>query len=212
VGSNIEPSIERILAMRPDVVLTATSANRQTTTDEIEKLGIPVVVTRGHTLEQIFADIAIVGATLALDNAATALAGKLRGELAALQQKSSTLAKTSCAIIVWPEPLVVAGPGSHLDALLEIAGGTNIASDATQPFPSYSQERLIARAPQVLVYGTHKTQKPPDITALERLTTIPAVRDHRVHLADGDLLFRPGPRIAEGAATLFALLHPEGAR
>ncbi len=209
VGSNIEPSTERILALRPDVVLTATSANRQTTTEELTRLGIPVVVTRGHSLEQIFADLAIVGAAVELDAAAATLAERLRADLAALQQKSAALPKTACAIVVWPEPLVVAGPGSHLDALLTIAGGTNLAADASQPFPSYSQERLIQRAPAVLIVGTHKTQKPPDLAPLLRLTTIPAVQQQRVHLVDGDVLFRPGPRIGEAAATLFLLLHPE---
>lgn len=208
VGSNIEPSTERILGARPDVVLTATSANRQTTTEELGRLGIPVVVTRGHTLEQIFADIAIVGDAIDARPAAAALTTRLRADLAAVQQKSQALQQpTSCAIIVWPEPLMVAGPGSHLDDVLAIAGGTNIAADSTQPFPSYSTERLIQRAPAVLIVGTHKQTKPLDLTSLEKLTTVPAVRDHRIHIVDGDALFRPGPRIGEAAATLFRLLH-----
>ncbi len=212
VGSTIEPSIERILGLRPDVVLTATSANRQSTTDELARLGVAVVVTKGSSLEQIFADLAIVGEATAQQAQATALIARLRAELAALQQRASQLPKTRCAIVVWPEPLVVAGPGSHLDDLLAITGGTNIAADANQAFPTYSQERLIQRAPEVLIVGTHKQQRPPDLEPLRRLASLPAVRNDRVHLVDGDVLFRPGPRIGEAAAHLFRLLHEPAAR
>jgi ABC-type Fe3+-hydroxamate transport system substrate-binding protein len=60
----------------------------------------------------------------------------------------------------------------------------------------------------VLLVGTHATGAPA-LAPLEALTAIPAVRDHRVHLVDGDLLFRPGPRVVDGIERLAALLHPK---
>jgi iron complex transport system substrate-binding protein len=91
--------------------------------------------------------------------------------------------------------------------LLRAVGGRNIAEDATSPFPSYSLERLLERAPAVLIIGSHATGAPP-LTPITRLTNLPAVRDKRVHAVDGDLLFRPGPRVLEGIEALEPLLHP----
>jgi iron complex transport system substrate-binding protein len=92
--------------------------------------------------------------------------------------------------------------------LMRAAGGVNIAEDSPQPFPTFSMERLVERAPEVLVIGTHGDVTPP-ITALETLTSIPAVRDHRIRMIDGDLLFRPGPRLPEGVEALARALHPD---
>ncbi len=68
-------------------------------------------------------------------------------------------------------------------------------------------ERLVERAPEVLIIGSHADVTPPT-GALESLTTVPAVRDHRLRLVDGDLLFRPGPRLPDGVEALGRALHP----
>src|SRR6185437_15715432 len=90
-------------------------------------------------------------------------------------------------VVVWPDPLVVASRTSHLDDLITAAGGINVADDSTQPFPTYSLERLLARAPEVILVGTHATGAPAH-GPFERLGALPAVRDHRVYSIDGDLL------------------------
>jgi iron complex transport system substrate-binding protein len=208
VGDDIAPSLERIVAMKPDVVFTATSANSESTTASLERLGVPVFVSRVSTLEDVYRDIQQIG--LAVDRAGEAarLVGVMRARIAAVSGRVRGEPPVPAAVIVWSEPLTIAGNRSHVAELLAAAGGTNIADDTPQPFPTYSLERLVERAPRVLVVGSHSDVTPP-MAPLEALTSVPAVRDHRIVPLDGDLLFRPGPRLPDGVEALGRALHPD---
>ena len=204
VGTDIEPSLERLVALHPDVVLVATTANAQRSVDSMSAVGLSVYVSRTESVEQIFADIEGIGRAIERPDAATTVVAELRARLAKVPARPVPV---PCAVVVWPAPLVVAGRGNHVDDVLRLAGCRNVIDDATQPFPTYSAERLVKRAPDVLFVGTHATGAPP-LDALLALDSIPAVRAHRVHLVDGDLLFRPGPRVVLGVEALAALLPP----
>jgi ABC-type Fe3+-hydroxamate transport system substrate-binding protein len=208
VGSDTDPSLERIVALRPDVVFTATSANAQGTVEALERVGVPVFVSRVQSLADVYADVRAIGDAVGRAAPADALAADVRRRIEAVRARYSRAVK--CAIVVWSEPLVVAGRTGFIEDVIVAAGGENVA-DSPQPFPKYSVERLLERAPEVLIVGTHKEGTPP-MTPLERLTTLPAVRDHKVFIVDGDLLFRPGPRVADGVEALARLLHPTGGK
>jgi iron complex transport system substrate-binding protein len=209
VGADMDPSLERIVALRPDVVFTATSANTQTTTENLERLGIPVYVSRALRLEDIFGDIVGLGEAVGRAEAALHLVAELRGRVAALGTRYGAARPVRTLVIIWPEPLVVAGRASHIGDLIRAAGGMNLADDSPQAFPSYSVERMLVQAPEVLIVGGHSTGGPPPLGALTQLGTVPAVRQHRVHVVDGDVVFRPGPRVVEAIDMLGRLLHPE---
>jgi iron complex transport system substrate-binding protein len=211
LGTDMEPNLERILALRPDLVLVATSANAQRSVELMTQAGLAVYVSRADSLEGVYADIVGLGRALERPQKAAALVASMRASLRALVERARGEPPIACAVIVWPSPLVVAARGSHVGDLVALAGGNNVVGDARQPFPSYSLERLIELRPRVLIVGTH-TAGAPSLEAIEHFDSIPAVRDRRVHLIDGDLLFRPGPRIVEGAAALFEHLHPEAPR
>ncbi len=202
VGTDIEPSLERMVALHPDIVFVATTANAQRSVDNMTSVGLSVYVSRADSVEQIFADIEGIGRAIERREAAASLVAGLRARIGALPTRS---APVSCAVVVWPAPLVVAGRGNHVDDVLRLAGCRNVVDDSTQAFPTYSAERLVKKAPEELFVGTHSTGAPP-LDALYALGSIPAVRTHRVHLVDGDLLFRPGPRVVEGIETLAKLL------
>ena len=102
--------------------------------------------------------------------------------------------------------LTVVGGHSFVDEVIRAAGGDNIAGDSAQPYPQYSVERMLARAPEVIVVGSHKGG--PTLQPLLAHASLPAVQNKRIHLVDGDLLFRPGPRLADGVELLARLLHP----
>jgi iron complex transport system substrate-binding protein len=211
VGSDIDPSLERIVALAPDLVLAATSANTSAIVDAIARLGVPVYCSRVDSLADVWRDMAAIGDAIDRREAAAALVEQLRARFAAIEKRAAARPRARAAVVVWTDPLVIAGRKSHVADLLAAAGGLNVLDDSDQSFPTYSVERLVARAPEVLIVGTHADQAPP-LTPLERLTTLPAVRDRRLHELDGDLLFRPGPRLADGVEALLPLLHPELAK
>jgi iron complex transport system substrate-binding protein len=109
-------------------------------------------------------------------------------------------------VVVWTDPLTVAGGKSFVHDALVAAGGDDVAADSPLPYPQYSVERLLSRAPQVIVIGVRDGAPSP--APLLRFPALPAVHDGRVHQLDADLLFRPGPRLVDGIEALARLLHP----
>ena len=208
VGADVDPSLEKIAALHPDIVFTATSANNQKTAESLDRIGIPVWVSRADTIAEIYADVRGIASAVGRTEAGVIMSDKMRADLAALERRFAAQPAVGTMVVVWPEPLMVAGNAGHVGELVRMAGGRNLADDSSQAFPTYSLERLLARAPAVLIVGSH-ADAPPPLAPLERLTTLPAVRDHRIFLVDGDLLFRPGPRVVDGVAALGKLLHPD---
>ncbi|HUS66797.1 MAG TPA: helical backbone metal receptor, partial [Kofleriaceae bacterium] len=207
VGGDVEPSLERIVALKPDVVFTATTANTLATVRALERLGIAVYVSRPDSVEEVYRDVRGIADALGRHEAGVRLTDEMRARIERVRAAHAEGPRVPTLLVVWAEPLVVVGKGSHVAELLAIAGGRNVAGDAEQPFPTYSVERVLARAPEVLIVGTHAEGAPP-MRSLERLTTLPAVRNRRIHLVDGDLMFRPGPRLPDGAEAIARVLHP----
>jgi iron complex transport system substrate-binding protein len=207
VGAEIDPNLERIVALQPDVVLVATSANAQATVATLERLGLAVWVSRSESLADVLADIEGIGRAVGREQQASTVVSSLRATLEAVARRAVGRRPTRVLLVVWPEPLVVAGRRSHVSDLIAAAGGVNVAADADQPFPSYSVERVLERAPEVVIVGTHSDGPAPSLAPLLRLTTLPAVRDHRVLLVDGDLLFRPGPRVVDGIQAIASAIE-----
>ncbi|MCU1277460.1 MAG: cobalamin-binding protein [bacterium] len=206
VGSDLAPSVERIMALRPDVVFIATSANSRELPLELERLGIRVVISKIDSLDDLWRDIVASGDAIGTHDAATALVDQLRARIAATHARVAALAPTKALVVVWADPLTVIGGHSFVDDEIRVAGGDNIAGDSPQPYPQYSVERMLARAPEVIVVGSHKGG--PTLAPLTAHTSLPAVKNGRVHAVDGDLLFRPGPRLVDGIELLSRLLHP----
>ncbi len=207
VGSDLNPSVERILALKPDVVFVATSANSRELPDELGRFGVRVVISQIGTLDDLWRDMQTTGDAVGRHDAAVALVATLRGRVAAIHARVAALPPTKALVVVWADPLTVVGPHTFVDDVIRAAGGDNIAGDSAQPYPQYSVERMLARAPEVIVVGSHKGGG----SALASLTahaSLPAVKNHRVHAVDGDLLFRPGPRLVDGIELLTKLFHP----
>jgi iron complex transport system substrate-binding protein len=206
VGSDLQPSVERILALEPDVVFVAVSANSHEVADELERVGVRVVVSHVTSLDELWRDIVATADAVGVHATGQALADRLRARVAAVHARVAALPPVKALVVVWADPLTVVGGHSFVDGEIRAAGGDNIAGDSLQPFPQYSVERMLARAPDVIVVGSHDGG--PTLAPLTMHTSLPAVKNGRVHSVDGDLLFRPGPRIVDGIELLARLFHP----
>jgi iron complex transport system substrate-binding protein len=206
VGSDLSPSVERILALKPDVVFVATSANSRELPEELSRLGVRVVISHVVTLDDLWRDIVDSGDAIGRHDAAATLAARLRARVDATRARVAALPPVKALVVVWADPLTVVGGHSFVDDAIRAAGGNNIAGDSPQPYPQYSVERMLARAPDVIVVGSHKGG--PSSAKLGAYVSVPAVKNGRVHAIDGDLLFRPGPRIVDGVELLARLFHP----
>jgi iron complex transport system substrate-binding protein len=108
------------------------------------------------------------------------------------------------------QPLITVGPGSFIDQLIRMAGGTNVAAKSVTPYPRLSMEAVLQEDPEVLVFPVGKAE---GISESEQLTwrqwsTMTAVKQGRLHQIPADWLNRPGPRIARALEALAEILHP----
>jgi iron complex transport system substrate-binding protein len=222
VGSFLEPVVEVVVHLQPDLVITSRSPGNEAPVRAIERTGIEVgVVSEGSesiadTRTAILETAALVGR----ENEGRKLVADIDAGLAAVAARVRGRERPSVALVVGYEPLVLAGPASCLGELVELAGGRNVAATAGGQWPRMGWEFLLASAPEVIIDTatphmdeSDSDHRSHDDAALEgrwgRYTSLPAVRTGRVHAVEGTALLHPGPRLAKAARLLSRLIQPE---
>lgn len=213
VGDALTPSIEWLMAQRPDLVVAWPDQQSRTVVTRLRDLGVPVYASRVQSLADVDRSLGHLGALLGLEEAADSLRAAIRSDFEAATRLSTNGDRPSVVYLIGLDPAVVAGPGTYIDELLEIAGARNAFADAGALWPTIGLEEIVRRQPDYVLVALGET----DAGALAgRLATRPgwravaAVRDGRVHLLDPALFNRPGARVGEAALRLAQLLHPEG--
>lgn len=213
IGDTQRPDVERILALKPDLVLVSTASQLESISERLGALGVPTVVTTSKGVDGVMASIERIGVATGDADAAAALAATLRQRIEAVRTAVGGRPAPKVFAIVGNEPLFTTGKGTFLDDLIRLAGGASITADETTEWPQYSAEAVIARAPDFMVvpsvthgFAAQDSGVPASIAAT------PAVRNDRIIRIDGDLLMRPGPRLVDGLEQLARALHPEAFR
>jgi iron complex transport system substrate-binding protein len=208
VGSYLVPSVEAVVAARPDlVVVVPTPANREAVR-ALERLGTRVLVVRDRVLADLWDGIRAIGGATGRESEARALEGRVRDDLAAVAACSAGRPRLRVLMVVGHRPLIVVGGGTLQHELVELAGGENVGADIGTAFPQTSLEVVAARAPDVIVDAAMGSERGGD-AVFASLAHVPAVRDHRVVSVAADALLRTGPRVGEAARRLAGILHPE---
>lgn len=208
----LTPSIEAIVALEPDLVVAAESANAPALQRSLENVGIPLMSVRADRLDDVPAAMKRLGTALGVEAAASRAAGALRDGVESQRRVRSV--KPRVLVVVWPDPLYVAGRNTYADDLLLVAGAENAVAPDVSGWPQYSLEAVVASNPDVIVLFGRKGEGERAIEALRRdprWAQLGAVRDGMTFVVDEDRFSRPGPRLAEAAAELNAILDQAGA-
>jgi ABC-type hemin transport system substrate-binding protein len=204
----LTPSVEAIAALDPDLVLASTAGNPPLIAPALASVGIPLYVLRTDRVDDLGRALRTLGSILGVDGEAAA--SRLEAAIAA--QRRTRAARPLVMVVLWPEPLFVAGRGTFLDDLLVIAGAENAVE--VDGWPAYSAEAVVRRPPDIVIYPAAAV--PADamraLGATAAWRNVPAVRDGEVHAVSDDELLRPGPRIPKGLADLNAILDRWSAR
>jgi iron complex transport system substrate-binding protein len=197
IGGMANPSLEAVVSARPDIVVMTTNGNPQEIEQRLVSMGIETYVLREGRVHELPGAIRRMGAALGAGERAEALA--LRMERALEAYGSGAPVKGKALFIVWPEPLLVGGPGTVIDDAMTMLGYENIASDARAEYPKYSLEEVLRRRPDFIFIGSGHQDNMVGLSRklLKRLGSTPAVRDGNVFFV-GDGLLRFGPRIIVG--------------
>jgi iron complex transport system substrate-binding protein len=206
------PILEKILALKPDLLISA-SLVLPLTVNKLRSLHLKVLVTDPHDIPGILHDITLIGAAAGVPAAATR-------EVAGLQRRINVVTATVAPLKSRPtvfyeldKTLYTVGHGSFMDSLITMAGGRNVAAGVNNPYPQLAAEALLADNPQVILLGDAAYGiTAASVAARPGWSAISAVKHHHVYPFNDDLASRPGPRIVDGLERLARLLHPGALR
>jgi iron complex transport system substrate-binding protein len=211
VGSFLAPTIERVISLQPDLVLTSPSPGNRNSVEAIERAGVRVgLVSEGsESLEDALGALAETARLVGRGELGEALVAQVRAHLAHVGLRVARRPALRTALVVDFDPLVLAGSASYLGELIELAGGVNVADALGGKWPRSGWEFLLATAPEVIIDLSQAARTGDGLARWQRFAEIPAVRHGRVHAGEGAVLLRPGPRLGLAAESLARVVHPE---
>ncbi len=198
IGGMSNPSLEAVIALRPDLVLLTVDGNPPQFEKKLKRLGIRTHVFKAARISEIPECIRGLGEVLGVKIRAEAVAGRVADAVEKFRAENRSNRRGKALFIIQPEPLMAAGRGTAIDEAMAILGWSNIASRGVGPYPLISLEEIIAQSPDVIfVARAEAGMGEPSSALLQKLSALEAVRKKRVYWV-GDSLFRMGPRILEG--------------
>lgn len=204
-GDAIRPSVERVLALRPDLVVLYAATDNRPAADALTRAGIPVVALRVDRIEQYLAAVRLLGALSGAGARGDSVADGLRAELDAVRRQTAVGDHPSVFLPAWEQPLMTLGSGSFLSELVEIAGGRNVYADRPEPSLTVSMEDVVRRDPDVVLTGPTSAAR---IRSDPSWRVLRAVREGRVLAYDTTLVSQPSTRLGEAARSLQGVLRP----
>ena len=210
VGDTINPSLEQIAALHPDLVLV-TSINRFETENALETLGIPTYGTDPHTVNEIMSSSRKLADVLGAPEAGVSVAEDMQRHLADLQHRLAAATPKRVLFVVWHQPLISVGKHTFIADALRLAGAVSIV-DSEQDWPHVSLEEVARLQPDFLVFAaSHSDTSGPTVDALAALpgwSIVDAVSNRRIAVIS-EAVNRPAPRIVSAIEDLARQLHPD---
>jgi len=214
VGALIDPNVEQILQMRPDLVVVY--ATQTELTRRLERANIPYYSYSHQGLADIFSTIRSLAMRIGAGRAGEALASRLETQLAATRAKVANRPRPTTLLVMGREPgalrnIYASGGVGFLHDMLGAAGGADVLGDIHRQSVDVSSEMVLARAPEVIIElrYTEEAINKADLDVWNRVSAVPAVRNHRVIVLTGDEFVVPGPRVAAATEKMARALHTE---
>ena len=207
VGDFMRPDVERIVELRPDLVVGTTGPENARAVAKLREFGIRVVVRPAYTTAQLLEAIRAVGAEVGEPDAARTLSERIRGAFDEVRRSAALRPRRKVLFVVSHGPVYAAAEGSIPGELIRAAGGVNVVGARAGKYVPFSIEQAVAAAPDVIIDASMLGAS--DAKFWREWREIPAVRGGRVHPAGGDYVYMPGPRVYLGLREVYALIHPE---
>lgn len=206
VGDNKALDLERIAALKPDLIVVWRHGNAQKQTDRLRALGLPVFYSEPRRLESIPENLEKLGALMGTEPVATRAAADFRQQVDTLRKTYASRPPVTVFYQVWQQPLMTLN-GQHLVSdLLALCGGRNLFAKEAPLVPTVSVEAVVAGNPEVMLtagMGATRPDKPlADFSLWEKWKQVTAVARNNLFIIDGDLVNRAGPRVVKGATEI----------
>ncbi|HYQ48622.1 MAG TPA: cobalamin-binding protein, partial [Thermodesulfovibrionales bacterium] len=212
VGGLSNPSLEAVVSLKPDLVFLTKDGNPKAFEERLRAMRIRTLVLTARKISDLPDAIRQVGTAVGAREKAERLAVDIEKRTRAFEERGKSYRvlhaaskKPKALFIIWPEPLIVAGPATTADEALTLLGAENIAAKTSSAYPKYSIEEILRQAPDVIFIGKGTGMDKVADGLLKRLSSVPAVRNKKVFYVS-DYLYRLGPRTIQGVEELERLL------
>lgn len=208
IGDTMNPNMETIVALKPDVVFVSTASQIEAFAKTLEQNGIAVYVMNPLSLRDIWSRLRRLGVLFDTSEIAERTILDLATREIEVKSKfyaGGEMRKIPVFVQISREPLFTVGGGSYIGDVVNEAGGVLLTSSIKEAFPKLSKETALALQPEVIILSASDDNREPN----EVFKNSPAVKNGRVYSIDADILSRPGPRLVDALEQIAKLLHPE---
>ena len=210
IGGFTNPSIEKIVSLKPDLIIATADGNRKDTVRQLERIGLSVYVTNPSDTSGIFRSILHIGEITNRQKDARKLVEKLQRRLNNITAQIRHKSKPRVFFQIGLEPVITAGRGTLINEVIERAGGVNVAGLDTARYPRYSAEGIMAGSPDIILFAPMAGDKEfaAGKSFWQKFRGIPAVDNNRIYPIDTNLISRASPRIVDAIEKMALFFHP----
>ena len=215
VGDTMNPNMETIVALKPDVVLVSTASQIEAFTKTLEANGIALFVTDPVGLPGVYKSLGDLGDIFGTTEQANRAIAQLKARESSLPVRCTTgdglsddsrpLPPIRVFVQISREPLFTIGKQSFLNGVLNEACGRSVTDAVETAFPKLSKETAAALNPEVIILSDSEDNREPN----DSFRSSPAVKNGRVYRINADIISRPGPRLVDALEQIAKDLHPE---
>ena len=205
IGGLINPDLEKIVSLNPDLVIATTAGNYQEDAERIERLGIPVHTVSTPTLESVLTTLSDVGRILGNDEQARDLVSRLSERLESVKRRSSLRAPMRTLFVIEGDPLIAPGPATFLGEALAAAGALLVTPMGSAGWTQMDAEQVIAAAPDVILTAEPNRRWVEGLSSRPEWRMVPAVLARRIYVIS-DSIQHPGPRLFDGIEEVAGIL------
>lgn len=211
VGTMIEPNLEKIVSLSPDLVLATAQGNRPQIINKLRNLGINVFVFKAsESFSEICQNFLELAELVDKIEEAEIIINEAEEKIISLKKKFKDLPRVRVFWEVGSNPLVTAGKQSFVNKLINLAGGINIFADLSSPYSIISREEVVRRDPEVIILITMGYLTKKEASSWLKFDTIKAVKNKRIYVIDSYEVSQPTPwRFAAGSEEIAKRLHPQ---
>lgn len=211
VGGMINPSIEKIIALEPELILAVKGLHGDELASELERLHLPLVLMDVSSIHNILGEINHIGVLVGKTGEAQALVSRMKTRMNRVRDRVQVFPRPRALYVMWNDPLMTVGPESFIGELLEAAGGENIAPSSRAGYVRISMEEVLAKNPEVVIFSSEMGEATvlSEQKKWKGWKLLSAVQNNRLYSINSDIVHRAGPRIVDGIEALSELLHPD---
>jgi iron complex transport system substrate-binding protein len=211
VGSYISLDFERIVSLKPDLIIATGAGNTRDMVERLGKLGFPTYVIFPKNFSDVVRSIGHISQVVDREKEGMGIIKEMKRRRQRVVELTQGLPKPRVFLQIGDAPIVTVGKTSFGDDLIHLVGGENIAGKEKEMYPRLGMEEILKRSPEVIIISSMnpKGDYQKIVQEWSRWKTIPAVKNGRIYLIDSDLVDRPSPRIIEGLEEIARVVHPE---